>query len=185
MRPSTRLLAGAAALLVMPTLVAGCGRDAPPSSLVGTTTFAPDERAPMPPISGTTADGTRLDLADNHGKVVVLNSWASWCAPCRDEIGGFVALSKAADPADVAVVGLNVKDDPAAAADFAKEFGLPYPSIVDAEGTLLPTIPGVPPASLPSTVIVDREGRIAATIVGPADQTELSTLVESVVTEEG
>jgi thiol-disulfide isomerase/thioredoxin len=151
---------------------------------VGTTTFAPDERKAMPPISGSTADGTRVDLADKHGTVVVLNSWASWCAPCRDEIGGFVALAKAADPADVEVVGLNVKDDPSAAADFAKEFDLPYPSIVDADGTLLPTIPGVPPASLPSTVIIDRQGRIAATIVGPADQKELSALVESFVTEQ-
>ena len=54
---------------------------------------------------------------------------------------------------------------------------MPYPSIVDPEGDILRTIPGVPPSSLPSTVILDREGRIAARIIGATDAMELATLI--------
>jgi peroxiredoxin len=92
-----------------------------------------------------------------------------------------VALSEGSNPDDVAVVGLNVTDDPAAAQDFVDEYGVPYPSIVDADGAILRTIPGVPPSSLPSTVILDREGRIAARIVGATDAMELGTLIAAVL----
>jgi thiol-disulfide isomerase/thioredoxin len=137
----------------------------------------------MPVVSGPTTAGGSLDLSDLHGRVVVLNSWASWCAPCRDEVPVFVALATAADPQDLAVVGLDVSDSPDAAAAFESELGMGYPSIVDPEGTILATIPGVPPTAIPSTVVVDRQGRIAARIIGGADEQELSRIVESVVSE--
>ena len=156
-----------------------CGRDQPP--VVGTETLTADAREPAPSIAGTTLDGEQLDVADLRGRVVVLNSWASWCAPCREEVPAFVALSEGSNPDDVAVVGLNVTDDPAAAQDFVDEYGVPYPSIVDADGAILRTIPGVPPSSLPSTVILDREGRIAARIVGATDAMELGTLIAAVL----
>ena len=160
----------------------GCGRDQP--IVVGMTTINLAERERLPAISGTTLDGASIDLADLRGKVVVLNSWASWCEPCRTEIPAFVALAGSVDPADIAIVGLNVSDDDAAARQFAAEFAMTYPSIVDSEGAILPTIPGVPPAALPSTVILDREGRIAVRIIGEADATQLPTLVAQVAAEQ-
>ncbi|MDQ5973616.1 MAG: hypothetical protein QG661_825 [Actinomycetota bacterium] len=161
--------------------VSACGRDQPPQ--VGTATIAVADREALPPVAGTTLEGTSLDLADLRGRVVVLNSWASWCSPCRDEIPDFVALADASDPADVAVVGLNVSDAPSAAEAFADELSMAYPSIVDADGALLRTIPGVPPSALPSTVIIDREGRVAVSIVGQADPQTLPDLVAQVVAE--
>ncbi|MCX6432724.1 MAG: TlpA disulfide reductase family protein [Actinobacteria bacterium] len=169
--------------LCLPALVAGCGRDAPPSTLVGTTIFAPDEREALPPVSGPTTDGSTLAVSDLQGRVVVLNSWASWCAPCRDEVPVFVAIAEQADPAQVAVVGLDVNDDPAAAAAFEQDLGMTYPSIVDADGSILATIPGVPPTAIPSTVVIDRDGRIAARIIGEADQKELSSIIAAVAAE--
>jgi peroxiredoxin len=87
------------------------------------------------------------------------------------------------DPADVAVVGLDVSDDPEAARSFAAEFNMPYPSIVDSSGSLLSSLPGVPPKAIPSTLIVDRNGRVAARIIGAADPAELSRIVADVVAE--
>ena len=172
-----------ALVVVMPALLAGCGRDQPPSALVGTDTVATAEREAPLALAGTTLDGEQLDLADLRGRVVVLNAWASWCGPCRDETPALVSLSDGSDPADLAVVGLNVTDDPAAAAAFVDEFDMPYPSIEDPEGDLLATVPGVPPSSLPSTVILDRDGRIAARIIGGTDAMELATLIAQVLQE--
>lgn len=167
-------LAGAIALT-------GCGRDQP--AQVGTTAIDIADRQRLPPVVGTSMDGTPLDLSDLLGRVVVLNSWASWCGPCRDEIPDFVRLSQDTDPANVVVVGLNVSDEPSAAARFADELAMPYPSIVDSDGALLRTIPGVPPSALPSTVIIDREGRVAVRIVGQVDPATLPGLVAQVVAE--
>ena len=169
------------AIAVTALTLVGCGRDQPP--VVGTSTIAVNDREALPPISGTTLDGAELDLASLRGKVVVLNSWATWCDPCRSEVPTLVKLADSTKPEDVAVVGLDVSDSDDAARQFAKDFSMQYPSIVDSEGVLLPTIPGVPPAALPSTVILDREGRIAVRIIGEVDASTLPDLVAQVAAE--
>lgn len=178
----TRARIACVALLAVAALaLSGCGRDQPP--VVGTTTIDVADRAAIPPIAGTTLDGSSIDLDDLRGKVVVLNSWATWCGPCRSEVPAFVALDANVDRAGIAIVGLNVSDDTAAANAFVKELAMTYPSIVDSDGRILPTIPGVPPSALPSTVIIDREGRIAVRIIGEVDPVELPRLVAAVVAE--
>lgn len=159
--------------LLMAGVVAGCGRDT--AAIPGVEALDPSSREEMPDVRGTTLDGGELDLAELNGSVVVLNNWASWCGPCRDEMPNLVDLA-AADPR-VKVVGLNVRDEADAARAFAEEFGMQFPSIVDAEGALLRTIPGVPPAALPSTVILDAQGRIAARVIGPTSLDQLQALV--------
>jgi len=165
------------ALLAVPGsgLLSGCGRDTP--AIPGVEVLDPQDRAPMPALAGPTLDGSPLDVADLSGSIVVLNNWASWCAPCRDEMPYLVALAES-DPR-VRVVGLNVRDEPAAAQAFAVELGVGFPSIVDPEGLLLRTIPGVPPAALPSTVVLDRSGRIAARVIGPTSAEQLQELVDA------
>ncbi len=175
-----RLTAIATLAVASITLVA-CGREQPPQ--VGSTTIAAADRQDLPAISGVTLDGDELSLTDLRGKVVVLNSWATWCEPCRSEIPAFVDLADSVDPEDVAVIGLNVSDNTDAATQFVDEFSMTYPSIVDQDGTILPTVPGVPPAALPSTVIIDRDGRIAVRIIGITDATALPALVAEVAAE--
>jgi thiol-disulfide isomerase/thioredoxin len=161
------VVAAAVGILVMTLALAGCGRDVPAALQVGTTTIP-----------------AGLSVSGLAGRVVVLNSWASWCEPCKQEVPAFVALAGSADPADVAVVGLDVSDDPAAATAFATAFGMPYPSIVDASGDLLASLPGVPPTAIPSTLVIDRTGHIAARIIGAADRAELARIVADVAAEQ-
>ncbi len=165
---------------VLLLLVTGCGRD--PVLSVGTTRIAAEDREPAPAIAGPTLDGGTLDLAEYAGRVVVLNNWASWCAPCREEIPILVDAARRRG-GEVAFVGLNVSDEQAAATAFAGETGMDYPSIVDPKGALLGTIPGVPAKSLPSTVFIDAQGRVAARVIGEITAPELDSILDDLEAE--
>ncbi len=89
--------------------------------------FAPADRKAAPTLTGTTLDGKPWSLADQTGKVVVLNVWGSWCSPCRKEAPDLVAAAKELGPA-VQFIGLNTRDlDPAPARKFVQEFGVHVP----------------------------------------------------------
>ena len=163
-----RIVALVASMAVIPALASGCAVDdtpkiAIPASAMPTTSQAtvivdaPNDRVALPAIPGLTLDGTPI----------VLNAWASWCVPCRLEAPELAAFA-AAHP-EIRMVGLNVNDEPSAAKAFAQATGMDYPQVVDANGSILATIPGIPPAGLPSTVVIDADGRIAARIIGPVN----------------
>jgi thiol-disulfide isomerase/thioredoxin len=174
-----RSVLAVAGLILSPLLLVSCGRDQP--ATVGVDTVSTDQREEPLNLSGTTLDGQSVSLAALRGKIVVLNAWASWCPPCRKEMPAFVSLDAGSKDAGVVVMGLNVTDDRAAAEALVDDLGVTYPSIVDADGALLASVPGVPPTSLPSTVILDREGRIAARVIGETDAVELATLIATVM----
>lgn len=167
----------------MALAVTACGRDQPPTP--GTQAIAVADRGEAFTLTGPVLGdpGTTLDLADYRGQVVVLNAWATWCEPCRSEIPALVDLDAATDDAEVAIVGLNVSDQEASAVAFTEDFGMAYPSIADADGRLLPEVPGVPPRALPSTVVLDRDGRVAVRVVGELDPATFPGLVDAVVNE--
>jgi thiol-disulfide isomerase/thioredoxin len=165
------------------TSLSGCGRDVPASSQVGTTAIAPDDRVKLEGIEGVTSDGEEIALADFSGRVVVLNGWATWCAPCREEMPDLVIADETFDDTIVGFLGVNISDELQAAADFAMEFGVSYPSIVDEDGSIWAQIPDIPPTALPSTVIVDKQGRVAVRIIGKVDPQTFPGLIQDVVNE--
>lgn len=189
MRRPHRLLTTAAALVGL-LLVSGCtgdedggnGRDGFVSGDGRITQIAPDEREPAPAVSGpVVGDGEPIDLADYRGSVVVLNVWASWCAPCRAEAPDLVAA--AADTADIAqFVGLNAKEDnPAAEQAYLRAFEVTYPSLDDPTGELQLRFAGnLPPAAIPSTLVIDAEGRVAARVLGEISRGTLVDVVTDV-----
>lgn len=137
----------------------------------------------MIPIVGPRLDGGAATTADLLGKVVVINAWASWCAPCREETPLLIDAHRVADPDEVAFLGLNVNDEEVAAREFAAQAQLPYPSVIDAGGGVLGSVPGMAAQGLPTTVFLDRQGRVAARILGPVRPGQVESVVDDLRAE--
>lgn len=180
----TRLVRVVTAVVLAGLLsLAGCGsRPTSEGGFVsgdGTfTTIEPGKRMAAPVLDGTTLTGGRWSSADAAGKVIVVNVWGSWCAPCRKEAP---ELAKAAtDSSAVAVfVGINTRDnDVGAPRAFVRSFKVPYPNLYDPTGALLLRFNGqLPPNAIPSTLIIDAQGRVAARIVGASTASTLTGLI--------
>lgn len=144
------------------------------------------DRKPAPALAGTTLTGNRFDLGALRGKVVVLNVWASWCAPCRGEAPHLEQAYQATKNDGVAFVGLNTRDGPDNARAFERKFGITYPSVVDTYGQLLVAFRGtLPPAAIPTTLVIDREGRMAARALTPLTEPMLRDLLAPIIAERG
>ncbi len=142
------------------------------------------ERKPAPDVAGTTLDGGRWSLAEHRGQVVVLNVWASWCAPCRAEAPALKSVSEEFAGQGVAFVGLNTRDSDVPALAFERKYAISYPSLVDRDGRLQLLFAGdLNPNAIPSTVVVDRDGRVAARILGRASEATLRSVVTALLDE--
>lgn len=118
-------------------------------------------------------DGPAVNPARLGGRPVVVNLWATWCEPCREEMPMLQAAHKRYG-ARVQFLGVNTKDQPEWAAEFLQEVKATYPQVVDSDGTLLSSLrsPG-----LPVTVVVDAEGGISGRQIGKISQNRLTDLV--------
>ncbi|MBO3745728.1 TlpA family protein disulfide reductase [Streptosporangiaceae bacterium NEAU-GS5] len=144
--------------------------------------FAPADRKPAPKIEGQTLDGSPAALAG--GTVSVLNFWASWCAPCRAEAPVLKDIAAQTKAQGVAFLGIDFKDQKAAAQSFERTQQTGYPSLYDQAGTILLQFHGtVNPAAIPSTLIIDKQGRIAGRTLGRVKYTDLLNAITKVVHE--
>jgi len=136
-------------------------------------------RQPAPALSGPTLEGGTFTLADHLGEVVVLNVWASWCAPCRAEAPELQALWEEFEGQGVQFVGLDTRDTAAAALAFIEAYGITYPNVVDTDGRLqLLFADTLPPQAIPSTLVIDPQGRVAGRILGRISEPTLRGMIE-------
>jgi cytochrome c biogenesis protein CcmG/thiol:disulfide interchange protein DsbE len=122
----------------------------------------------------------RASLDDFEGKVVVLNFWASWCAPCRDEAPLLQRWHERIAPQGGTVLGVDALDAADDARDFVRRFGITYPNIRDVSGERLKPF-GI--AAYPETFVLDRRGRIAALVRGPVTEEFLAREVPPLLRE--
>ena len=154
----------------------------------GTITLLPAaDRQVVGPVTGTSLTKTPIDLASLRGKVVVINVWGSWCAPCRAEAprlqAAYLDLQKSYG-SQIAFLGINTRDDsPDNGAAFDANFGITYPSLYDPDGLSLLAFHGkITPNAIPTTIVLDKEGRIAASVVGEVTSSiTLEELVQDVI----
>lgn len=146
--------------------------------------------APRMPTASAVAGLWQLGFPDTHGheqvlsqwrgQVVVLNFWASWCAPCREEIPDFVALRTQYRPKGVEFVGIAI-DNPANVAQFMQRVPISYPVLIG-EGAAhsLSRRLGNASGALPYTIVLDREGRIVLRHLGRLPRATLENALRQI-----
>jgi peroxiredoxin len=132
------------------------------SPVASRSTASRGQRHPMAPnFSLRDLNGSKLDLADYKGKVVLLDFWATWCGPCRVEIPGFVELQERYRGRGLAVIGVLSQDDPSHVPAFYREFKMNYPVALGDDDE---KVAGLYQCcfGLPTTFVIGRDGRIYA-----------------------
>ena len=175
----------ATAALLAAGLLSGC-RDAaeapqpaPAQAPAGTEPVAPaprrDLEANIPALRIATLDGGRYDLAEHRGKWVVVNFWATWCAPCLKEMPELSALDAMHE--HIVVIGLAYEDIEAQAMrDFLQKHPVVYPvAIVD---TYSPPEDFDTPRGLPMTYLIAPDGTIAKKVLGPVTAAEIEAAID-------
>ena len=130
---------------------------------------------PAPPIDVERLDEPgRLRLADYQGIPVVVNFWASWCTPCRQEMPELDALAKKHGPR-IAVIGVNMQDRPEDARALLDELGVDYPVGIDTDSA---AVLAYEVTVVPSTLFITADGRFAGRASGKPSPAELDDLIQ-------
>jgi cytochrome c biogenesis protein CcmG, thiol:disulfide interchange protein DsbE len=133
---------------------------------------------PAPVFAIPTYDGGEFDLNNQKGKIVVVNFWASWCGPCRDEAPALEAVWQKYQDRGVVVVGVGYSDTESKAKEFIQEYGLTYPNGPDV-GTRISEMYHI--QGVPETFIIDQNGEIAHFIFAQVNEKDLSAKLDEML----
>jgi thiol-disulfide isomerase/thioredoxin len=142
------------------------------ASAAGTTITFLRERPAVPSFTASDLTGRQIATGTLRGKVVLVNFWATWCPPCREEIPDLVALQKKY-PGELQIIGISQDSAPAEVVQqFAAGRGMNYPTVMSTP-EIEKLFPGV--YALPTTFVIDREGRLAKKHVGMLNASLIET----------
>lgn len=127
-------------------------------------------------------DGKPATLAEYRGKPLIVNFWARWCMPCRDELPEVKAIADKYRGQGLTVVGIAIEDNSANTQDFLKAYEIDYPNFfAGPQGTELLKALGNPKAGLPFTLFIDRQGNLLGHKLGRISRSELETAVTALL----
>ncbi len=167
---------GAAVLLALALVVlaacSGRGTEGSTGGYVSASRFVTsvpvEDRTDAPVLEGEDLEGKSISSADFAGKTLVVNVWGSWGPPCRKEAPVLEEVAQQYADRGVQFLGLNVRDQTAAARAFEERIGTTYPSIVDSDGRQqLGFADSLPSQAIPTTWVIDAKGRVAARVIDP------------------
>jgi cytochrome c biogenesis protein CcmG/thiol:disulfide interchange protein DsbE len=139
------------------------------------------DRTPVANLVFPQLDGSSWRLSDHRGEVVLINYWASWCAPCRQETPGLIDLARDYRYKGLSIVGVSMDEGGRRAVEsFLREFHLPYPVLMP--DLALPSAPAID--ALPTTVLVDRNGRAAKSYIGAVREAVFRADVDRLLAEQ-
>jgi thiol-disulfide isomerase/thioredoxin len=146
------------------------------------TVIAADSRKPAQNISGASLDGDQVSLRASKGHVVLVNFWASWCAPCKIEIPQLEQVYHSMHRAGVDFLGVDTKDIKSQAKQTVADNHMTYPILYDQQGESQLRLGNIP-GSLPFTVLVDRRGRVAAVYLSKLTAKDLAGPLHTLLAE--
>lgn len=143
---------------------------------IATGPSAPPQAGQMAPaFELTSLEGNPLDLEAQRGKVVVINVFASWCEPCREEAAGLEETWQQYQSEGVQFLGIAYKDARSKVQAFLDQFGITYPCALDPGGR---TTRAYGVTGVPETFVINGQGQLHRHIVGPIGQDELSLIID-------
>lgn len=143
----------------------------------------PDTPLAAPAFELTDLSGTKVSLDSLSGKVVLLNFWATWCPPCREEMPGMEQLWQKYSDRGLVIVAITVDDtDERGIRKFVEQLGLTYPVLIDTGSSVADRYAV---GGLPTSFLIDRDGQVLGSLLGGRDWTspEANRLIESLLGE--
>jgi thiol-disulfide isomerase/thioredoxin len=149
------------------------------------TTIAVADRKTAGAVTGKLIGGAPFELGTDKGKVVVLNFWASWCAPCQNEAPGLDDVYRRNKAKGVTIIGLDIKDyNRDSANSFITDRAITYPNVYDPTASTALQLGRLPLSiGLPWTVVIDKQQRVAAVFNGQVLPKDLQPVLDTLTAE--